>query len=175
MGEAGNAGRKAQGLAGSQFSSGAGGGWSLPCGCQQCWARGVSSVHPSTPKLGAAAGGGGAGNQHEQVWLAAPSPRGNKDSVSGLDVFQRRARLGSAEGFAGGVKGLGSACVPSLAARRVWSVASCRQVHGMGLIYICRRHEGEDEARRAVQGREGRAERIFSMDPWLLQSRKDAF
>lgn len=92
----------------------------------------MSCVHPTTPKLGAAAGGCIAGNQHERVWLAAPSPWGNKESISRLAVFQRRARLGSAQGFAGGGAGLGSVCAPSLVARRVWSVASCRQVHGIG-------------------------------------------
>lgn len=126
----------------------------------------MSRVHPTTPKLGAAAAGCVAGNQHEQVWLAAPSPRGNKDRISRLAVFQRRARLGSAEGFAGGGTGLGSACAPSLVSRRVWSVASCRQVHGTGCDLRLQASRGErtcdGEARRAAQG--GRQEqREFSL------------
>lgn len=46
------------------------------------------------------------------------------------------------------------------------------------MIYVCRHHEGEDVWWSGEEGgarREGRAERIFSTDPWLLQSRKDAF
>lgn len=117
----------------------------------------MSCVHPTTPKLGAAAGGRVAGNQHEQVLLAAPSPRGNKDSISRLAVFQRRDTPGSAEGFAGGGTGLGSACAPSLIARRVWSTASCRQVQGTGcdLRLQASRGRGRVMVRRGGRCKEG--------------------
>lgn len=121
----------------------------------------MSCVHPTTPKLGAAAGGCIAGNQHEQVWLAALSPRGNKDSISRLTVFQRRARLGSAGGFAGGETGWGSACAPSLVSRRVWSVASCRQVHGTGCDLRLQASRGRGRGGRCKEGGKSRENFLY--------------
>lgn len=53
--------------------------------------------------------------------------------------------------------GLGSACAPSLVARRVWSTASCRQVHGIGcdLRLQASRGRGRATVRRGGRREEG--------------------
>lgn len=65
--------------------------------------------------------------------------------------------LGSAEGFAGGGTALGSACAPSLVARRVWSTAACRQVHQIGcdLRLQASRGRGHVMVRQGRQCEEG--------------------
>lgn len=103
----------------------------------------MSRVHPTTPKLGAAAGGCIAGNQHERVWLAAPSPRGNKESISRLAVFQRRARLGSAEEEQGWDLRVPPPSSPE--GSGAWPRAD--KCMGLDVIYVYGRHEGEDVRR----------------------------
>lgn len=91
----------------------------------------MSSVHPTAPKLGAAAGERVAANQHEQVWLAAPSPQGNKTVFRGWLFSKGEQCWVLQRGLLEEERG-SDLYFPSLVARRVWSTASSRQGHGIG-------------------------------------------